>query len=77
MSYSNPSTSQQSSSSGLTANASVSGVIIGLLIPLVTVVGLFVLIGLGKLSADVGVPIIAGIAGVHGGAVVANSSTTR
>lgn len=58
-----------------TTPTSLSGIVIALLIPAITIVGLFVLIGTNHLDANVGVPIIAGIAGVHGGAVVANSSS--
>lgn len=46
------------------------------LLPVIVVVGLFVLIALGKVDSATGVPLIAGIVGVHGGAAVANTSTS-
>lgn len=39
-----------------------------LTLPLVTVVGLIVLIALGDVSANVGIPVIVTVAGVHIGA---------
>ena len=52
----------------------VNNLIQTLLVPVVVIVGLVVLIALHDLDASVGVPIIAGLAGVHLGAnVVANT----
>ena len=45
------------------------------MLPVLTLVGVFVCIILGKITADVGVPVIVAIAGVHAGAAVANSNT--
>lgn len=48
-----------------------------LLVPVVTIAGLVVLIALGDVTAAVGVPIIAGLAGVHSGAqLVTNAAPT-
>ena len=46
----------------------VQNLIATLLLPLIVVIGLIVLVALGKVTADVAVPIIAGLAGVHLGA---------
>lgn len=43
---------------------------------LVAIVGLIVLIALGDVTAAVGVPVITGLAGVHLGANIGNSTTT-
>lgn len=46
-----------------------------LLVPIVTIAGLVVLIALGDVTSAVGVPIIAGLAGVHGGAQIVTNAT--
>lgn len=45
-----------------------------LLVPLVVIVGLIVLVALGKLNATVAVPVIVGLAGVHLGANLPNNT---
>lgn len=47
------------------------------IISLVALVGLIVLIAMGKLTADVGLPVITAIAGVHVGAGISNNSNTQ
>lgn len=49
--------------------------IVTLLIPLVTIVGLFVGMYLHDLSAATGVGLIGGLAGLHGGAAVATNAS--
>ena len=44
-------------------------------VTLVTVVGLIVLLALGKISAADGLPLIGVLAGVHGGATLTNAAT--
>ena len=46
----------------------VNNLIQSLLVPVIVVVGLIVLVALGKVSAVVAVPVITGLAGVHLGA---------
>lgn len=52
-------------------------VAINLIPPLVVIVGLFVLLALGKVQSDVALPIIAGIVGYHGGAAITNNSNAQ
>lgn len=47
-----------------------------LLVPVIVVVGLIVLVALGKVSAAVAVPVITGLAGVHLGANLPTTSST-
>ena len=77
MSYSNPNPPQPNPPAVQATSPTLANLATVLVIPLVVVVGLFVLIALGKLDASVGVPIIATIGGVHGGAVIANSSSSK
>ena len=49
-------------------------VVIALVVPVVTISGLIVLIALGKIDQSAGLSLIGVLAGVHGGAVVANAS---
>lgn len=44
-----------------------------LLVPLVTIVGLIMLIALQRIDAAAGLGLIGGLAGLHGGAAVANT----
>ena len=46
-----------------------------LLLPLIVTIGLFVLIGLGKVDAAVALPIIVGLTGVHIGANISSPTT--
>lgn len=46
------------------------------LVPLITVIGMIVLLAIGKIDSQTAVPIIALIAGVHAGAALTPSSTT-
>ena len=48
-----------------------------LLIPVVVIVGLIVLVALKKVDANVAVPIIIGLAGVHTGASITNNATSN
>jgi len=50
---------------------------VGYLTPIVAIVGLFVLIAINKLDPNVGIPIIAGITGYHGGAAINGTNTTN
>ena len=45
-----------------------------LLVPLVTIVGFIVLMAMGKIDTAVAVPIISGLAGVHIGANVSQTT---
>lgn len=47
-----------------------------LLVPLVTIIGLIVLMALHDLDANVAIPIIVGLAGVHIGAQIGGTGTT-
>ena len=47
-----------------------------LLVPLVTIVGLIVLVALHDISANVAIPVIVGLAGVHTGANLSNPAPT-
>lgn len=47
----------------------------GYVTSILAIVGLFVLIAIGKLDANVGIPLVAAIVGVHGGAAITNNST--
>lgn len=46
----------------------------GLVVPLVTIIGLIVLIALHAVSAEAGIGLIGGLAGLHGGASVATNA---
>ena len=48
-----------------------------LAIPVLALVGLVVLVALGKVSANVGIPLIVAIAGVHTGATIATPNGNR
>lgn len=50
--------------------STTTGYIISSAVVVVTIVGLVVLIALGKISASDGLPLIGALAGVHGGATL-------
>lgn len=50
--------------------------ILGYITPILALIGLFVLMGVGKLDTNVGIPLVAAIVGVHGGAAITNQSNT-
>lgn len=58
-----------------TTRATVNNYVTTLLIPLVTIVGLIVLMALHVLTPADGLPLVGVLAGVHGGATIANNSS--
>lgn len=65
-----PLPSQSSQLSRLTSGGIVSNLAQTLLIPIVAIIGIIVLIALGKVTSGVGIPIIAALAGAHLGASI-------
>jgi hypothetical protein len=50
--------------------------ILGLTVPTVTIIGLIVLLAMGKVTWGDAGPLIAALAGVHGGAVIASNGSS-
>lgn len=54
------------------ATTSTATLIGAYVVPIIVIIGVFVLIALNKLNAETGITLVSVIAGVHGGATVAN-----
>lgn len=51
--------------------------VMGYITPIIALIGLFVLMGLKVLDTNVGIPLVAGIVGVHGGAAITNTTSSQ
>lgn len=58
-----------------TSGPSTRQLVANYLLPLVVVVGLLILIAIGKVSSATGLPLVAAIVGVHGGAAITNNAS--
>lgn len=57
-----------------TTPTSPATIIGGYVVPVIVIIGIFVLIAMNKLNAETGIAVISVIAGVHGGAAVTNAA---
>lgn len=58
-----------------TSGPSTRQLVANYLLPVVVVVGLLILIAIGKVSSATGLPLVAAIVGVHGGAAITNNAS--